>query len=188
MERLLKLVLVFGLLLPQVALAVPDAVNKSEAKQIAPEARPKDRKAVAARLGGVKLRACQRREARINTALDEVVSNSKRRLENIDRFINKTKDFYSQKQLSVADYSSRLAGLTEARVAAVKSIEAITQLGDFDCEGENPRNYLVKVRELRVAKHAAMKSYRQKAIDFMQAVKQARAQSKTNSSTNEVIE
>lgn len=188
MGRLLKLALVFGLLLPQAALAVPDAVKtKSEAKLVAPEARSKDHKAVA-RLGEVKLKACQRREARINTALGEVISNSQRRLGNIDRFINKTKDFYAKKQLSIGDYSSRLAGLAETRAAAVKSIEAITQLGDFDCEGEDPKNYLVKVRELRVAKHAAMKAYRQKAIDFMQAVKHARAQSKTNSSANEAGE
>ena len=175
MEKLLKATLVTGLLLPQAVLAMPDAVKaKIETRQTARETRAEERKTdVAAKLDATKLKVCEKREARINAAIDRIATNSDRHLKNIDRFIDKTKAFYSKKQLTMADYESKLTGLAEARTEAEKSVKAIKELEDFSCDSGDPKGFLAKVRELRTAKHAAMKSYRQKAIDFMQSVKQA---------------
>src|SRR5687768_6137062 len=101
MEKLLKLTLISGLLQPQAVLAMPDAIKtKVEARQAARETRAEERKAdVTVKLDAVKLKVCEKREARVNSAIDRLASNSERHLENIDRFIDKTKTFYSKKQL-----------------------------------------------------------------------------------------
>ena len=180
--KLLRLLILSTLLVPQLALGhMPDEIQaKQEARAAERAERIESIKAsVKAKLDSKKLQICERREANINRVMDRAVKRSQAHLTFIDRAITRTKTFYVKKELEMADYQSQLDGLTTKREEAHTAIDALAAQTDFDCDSDNPKEYLQNFQTLRQDKLAKMKAYRQAAISFMQSVKAAHADSQS---------
>lgn len=134
------------------------------------------------KLDEAKKKACEKNVSTINR-LQEVMN--KRRQNTVDR-ISKiseaVQDFYSKKQLNVANYDDLLAKVAAAKSVAESALQAQQQIPSLDCSGDRPRANVADFKDKRTTAIDAVKVYRDAVKDLARAVKTAASTATTTTS------
>lgn len=147
-----------------------------------------ERKAAAkAKLTDAKLKACQNREARINTILTKQSERATKHLVLFTTIAKRVQAFYSERELTLTNYDELVANV-EARKAAAETAVSNMQSPEiaFSCESDDPKAFIqVFVSERKLAIDA-LREYRTTVKDLIVGVKSVVGS--TTSAANKVEE
>lgn len=125
------------------------------------------------RLEGAKKKACEKRQTLINRLMDKMDSRHETVFNKITRISEAVQKFYTDKNLSVANYDDLLAEVVAAKGIAQSSIDAQQAVPELDCDSEHPRADVTDFRQKRLDTVDAMKAYRDAVKSLAQAVRTA---------------
>lgn len=130
------------------------------------------------KLADTKLRICKNRESNVNNLMDRITTRGEKQLELIDKIVERTQKYKTDKNLTVANYDTLLAAANAKKVAAQAAAEAV-EAGKvaFKCDGTDPKGNAAVFKQLMQGQVEAIKAYRSSAIELLKAVKQSQASS-----------
>lgn len=130
-----------------------------------------------------RLDVCKKREARINAIINKTAAQAEKHLAVFEKIEDRVKAFYTDRQLSVANYDVLVAAVDEKHTSAVAAVEGL-KTNDFSCDTTDATNPSGIVKDLALSKNDALKEYRSALKDLISAVKSA-ASSTDDSTTKE---
>jgi hypothetical protein len=175
MKRYLQTVLVAALFVVPLV-GVPALARAQQADQIvttnaAKLAEVKAR--VEGRLDDIKQAVCEKRLTVIQRIMDRAGTQGTKHLAVFDKILDRVKDFYDTKNLSVANYEALVTETTDMHDAAQTAIDAVNDDTEFSCDGDNPVGKVnVFNGEVR-AMRKALKEYRTSIKDLIVGIHSA---------------
>lgn len=128
---------------------------------------------IKSKLTEARLQKCEDQEERINSIIAKAGSQSEKQLSVFQSIKDKVVAFYTEKQLSAADYDSLLAIVEEKEAAALAAVSS-TETISLDCSAEGQQRELGNVLRNSVQSlHGALKEYRTAIKDLLKSVKKA---------------
>jgi hypothetical protein len=119
-------------------------------------------------------KVCDAREANLTKRMSRSVTVANQYKDNIDRIYGKVKDFYTTKQLNVANYDELTANVDTAQSAAADSISALKSLDvSVDCASQTVADSVASFREAVTGSRDSLKTYRQALVDLITSLKGA---------------
>ena len=125
------------------------------------------------KLDDTKKSVCEARKDTINTRIGNVTERSQNQYTRIDQIFTATTKFYTEKSLSVSNYDELVANVTQAKIAATATLQAIKDAPKFSCASDGPKADVQSFLNLRLDKQAAFKTYRDAVKALVDAVKTA---------------
>ncbi len=125
------------------------------------------------RLEGAKKKACEKHQTLINRLMEKMGSRHETAFNKIARISEAVQKFYTEKNLSVANYDDLLAEVVAAKGVAQSSMDAQEIVPELDCDSEHPRADVTDFRQKRLDTIDAMKAYRDAVKSLAQAVRTA---------------
>lgn len=92
-----------------------------------------------ARLTDAKLKACEKREQKINNIMARTVDRATKQIEVFDKIATRTKDFYTSKGRTVAGYDTLVAAVDTAKQKAEADLASMKNTATFDCSSADPK-------------------------------------------------
>lgn len=127
---------------------------------------------VSTRLADTKLENCKKREAAINKGLKNVADRRSKQLEVFNKISERTQKFYTDKDLSLANYDVLVADVNAKKSAAESAIADLkTKTIDFKCDGTDPVGAVDAYKAAREEVVVALKEYKTAIKNLIVAVK-----------------
>ena len=196
-NKLLKTILIFSFLIlfiftfSSISLASPNQTsNKLKATNATDSSKFKGREKLKERLGEVKLKICEKKEANIKKRANKLVQRAEKIQNIFGRIIQKTDKFYVDKlvpaDLEIDNYEGILNNLENKRKDVATAIAAAEDTADnFDCEGQNPKEQITQFRTNMKGVISALNEYKKAVINYLVTVrtkaKNYKAQTATSS-------
>jgi len=122
-------------------------------------------------LEGKRLAKCESKQNDINRLLDASTAVGNRHLENLQRLESKVTDFATKKSIASEAYTAAAATANEKESAAIAALE-VMENQQFDCSSVDGSDPSSGVKEIREAKRASLREYRDSIIALIHVVKQ----------------
>lgn len=149
-----------------------------EAKKTEMEAKREENKA---KLEDKKLEICKKRESAINKSMQNISDRRNKQLEFLNKVSERTQTFYSDKQLSLANYDALVADVNAKKAAAEQAIDTLkASTVEFKCDGSDPKGLGEAHKAARQPVIDALKDYKQSVKNLITGVKSV-APAKTES-------
>lgn len=116
---------------------------------------------------------CEEHKSALNTVVDNVVQRSKNHFDRITAIYDMTTKFYTDKGLSVSNYTTLVANVESAKAAAVLASQNLDSTPQFSCESDGPKADIQAFRNKRLDKVDTFASYRDAVKTLVTAVKAA---------------
>lgn len=115
---------------------------------------------VRGRLNEVRLQVCELRVDVINRIMDKAAEQGTKHLGVFTKILDRVKDFYKTKNLSVDNYQDLLDMAEQKAAAAQTAINTVADGTDFVCNSDDPVGKVDKFNGSVRAMHKALKEYR----------------------------
>ncbi len=137
------------------------------------------------RMEAGQLRACQNREAAMRRIIARMSARAERHLGVFDTIAERVKNFYVERDRTLANYDALVAEVDAKRVVAVAAVEAMQVFEGFDCDGEAPKAMVDFFRQGHRDVIEALQGYRMAIKNLIVGVKSIQGQeSSANNNTN----
>lgn len=128
------------------------------------------------RLTEVKLKVCQTKEKSLIKRMEQLGKLAGNIQENFSAIAERVEEYYTQKVVpngkTVANYDSLVADIeTKKGVVKTALTQAQNNVGNFSCDGEDPKGQLTQFREDMKAVKSALKNYRTSIKNLIVAVR-----------------
>lgn len=123
------------------------------------------------RLDDAKKRVCENRVSAVKNIMTHSAEAGTRHLNAFKNIFTRVVDFYTKKQLQVANYEALKAEAEAKYTAAAEAIASVKNSPNLDCSSENPVGVADQFKGKIKAMHAAIKSYRNSVHQLIVAVK-----------------
>jgi hypothetical protein len=133
-------------------------------------------------------KSCTARKASLTKRMANAVTQAERHKAVFDKIYGKVKDFYTAKNLTVADYAALTAKVDTAQANAQASIDALKSLDvSVDCTYQTVAESVSAFQQAVKSSRDSLKAYRSSLVDLIKAVKTAAGTSEdsTSNSTNQ---
>ena len=150
-----------------------------EAKKTEMEAKMEEHKA---KLADNKLEVCKKHEAAINKNIQGTSDRRTKQLEFLNTVSERIQTFYTDKNLSLANYDALVADVNAKKAAAEQAIDTLkVTTVEFKCDGSDPKGVGEANKAARQPVIDALKAYKQSVKNLITGVKSV-APAKTESS------
>lgn len=133
--------------------------------------------------------ACEARKSNLQRRMTNAVAAADRHKEVFDKIYTRVKDFYTNKNLNVANYADLTAAVDKAQADAQAQIDALSGLDvSVDCTSQTVADSVAAFQTAVKSTRDSLKAYRAALVDLIKSLKGAStgAHSTTdNSTTNE---
>jgi hypothetical protein len=183
-----SLVLALAIVTPSLAQNGRSA-RAEEAKLNAQERVRAIKEKVTARKAELREGVCQRRQEKLDNAIDRLHTRTGRLKTVIDTMYARVKGFYESGQLTVENYAELTATIDTASAdadAAVSAVESFTIT--VDCENNNLGSQLDGFRTAVSETRTALKDYRKALVDLISAMNNSAKAEADNSNSNDTEE
>jgi hypothetical protein len=142
-----------------------------------------------AKLADKRLEVCNKRADKINQIVSNSVEQSRKNLDVFAGIEQRVEDFYTSKQLSVANYDALTTAADQKKADAEAALQVAAETS-FSCDQTNPAHPGEIIKTLMQTQHQALKDYRTSVKNLIVAVKHGLASSSdtqksdTNDSTD----
>jgi hypothetical protein len=127
-------------------------------------------------------KACVARKAALTIRMNNAVRQAKHHKEVFDNIYTKVKNFYTTKQLNVADYSTLTANVDKAQADAQTQIDALSALNvSVDCTSQTVADSVDAFGQAVKTTHDSLKVYRASLTELINSLKGASTGSSANS-------
>lgn len=125
---------------------------------------------------------CERRVAKLQSAMTRLEARSTKLLGVIDSFYTKVTGFYSSGQLTVSNYDELLDNVDTARATATDEVAVLGALNeDIDCTDPEVTIDVATFKESAVSTKEVLKAYRKTLVELISSM---RAQSAEDNNAN----
>jgi len=130
-------------------------------------------------------KSCEARK----TSLDKRMSNAVRQAQNhkevFDKIYTRVKDFYTTKNLNIANYDTLTVSVDKAQADAAASIMALQGLDiSVDCSSQTVAGSVSTFQQAVKTTRDSLKTYRSSLVDLIKAIKGASSGTDSGTSTN----
>jgi len=126
-----------------------------------------------AKLDTAKKRACDNHQATINKLMTTMDQRRQNAFDRITKITTAVENYYTQKQLSISNYTDLVAAVDAAKDAAQTAMAAQQAIPPLNCSGDHPRADVADFKDKRAGSIDAIKAYRDAAKALVDAVKAA---------------
>jgi len=138
------------------------------------------------KLQGDHLKACQDRQADINTHIGRLSARLQEHYDLYTRVAGNVKAFYIKKGLSISNYTALVADIDAKAAAAQSAINTVKSSSvSFDCKGDNPKGALQQIKANVGAAETALKNYRLSIKNLITAIKAALPKTTTSTGASQ---
>ncbi|MGB3023832.1 MAG: hypothetical protein WBB39_03440 [Candidatus Saccharimonadales bacterium] len=138
---------------------------------------------VAQKLDDTKQKVCKNREAGIKKNTNNIQERASRQLDVFGKIVDRVKQFYVDKQYSVANYDELVQAVDDKRAAAEMMVKDVTTFSQtFSCTSDNAGTFKDELKAQLRAQQTALKDYKTAVKNLIVAVKSANSESKTTES------
>lgn len=123
-----------------------------------------------AKLADKRLEVCNKRADRINQIASQSVQQSRKNLAVFAGIEQRVEDFYTTKQLSVANYDALTTAADQKKADAEAALQVASETS-FSCDQTNPAHPGEVIKSLMQTQHQALKDYRTAVKNLIVAVK-----------------
>lgn len=125
-------------------------------------------------------RACTARKAALTRRMNNAVSQANKHKAVFDKIYTRVKDFYTTKNLNVADYDTLTTTANNAQTNAQASIDALQSLNIApDCSSETVADGVSAFQAAVKSTRDSLKSYRTALVDLINSLKGASTEAST---------
>jgi len=115
---------------------------------------------------------CEKKSADIVTRMASIAEQGEKQIAVFDKISQKVQEFYSEKNYTVADYTSLLNAVTVSKAAAEKAIGAVSrESSSFSCDAEDPKLNVEAFKAAVITKNETLKAYKTSIKDLIVAIK-----------------
>lgn len=134
------------------------------------------REAVETRLSEAKLKICKRHEASINNVISRVSDRDQKRQNLFNATVEKIQAFYTNKNLSIANYDVLLSDLESKKLQSRLTIDAMNNTKvTFECNNNDPKGIVSSFKNNHSATAVELNNYKESVKAFLKVVKTAAA-------------
>lgn len=126
-----------------------------------------------ARLAENALKLCQKREKRINAIMARTVDRATKQTEVFDKIATRTKEFYTSKGRTVANYDALVAAVDAAKQKTETDLAAMKAESTFKCDSANPKGSATAFKDNLKLAIADLKAYKTAVKNLIVGVKSA---------------
>lgn len=147
-----------------------------------------DRQAAAAekreaRLADAKLKVCEKREQKINNIMARTVDRATKQIAVFDKIATRTKDFYTSKGRTVANYDALVAAVDTAKQKAETDLATMKTTATFDCSSTDPKGSAAAFKTNLKLVIADLKAYKTAVKNLIVGVKSAQGAASSGKSS-----
>jgi hypothetical protein len=166
------------------------AEQRAEKARAAAEERGEVKRAEAeTRLADKKLEICERREQKVQNIMARISDRGDKHLDVFTKISDRVQTFYTDKNLTVANYDELVANVDKKKQAAEAQVAAIREASvEFNCDSEDPKGVAWAFKDDMKAQVAALKEYRTAVKDLLVAVKKSLGEAEGSESESETEE
>jgi len=118
--------------------------------------------------------ACEARKSNLTRRMDHAATQAQKHKDVFDKIYTRVQEFYTNKQLNVADYDSLKTAADSAQTDAQASVEALASLNvDIDCTSQTVAESVSAFREAVKNTRDSLKDYRKALVDLINSLKGA---------------
>ena len=129
------------------------------------------REALQERLEGAKKKACEKHQTTINRIITKMNKGHETSFDRITRISEAIQKFYTEKELSIANYDDLVAAINAAKGVAQTNTEEQVAVPELDCDSDHPRADVTDFRQKRLDSVDSVKAYRDAVKALGQAVR-----------------
>lgn len=155
-------------------------------RELAQQKLQEKRKDVKAHTEAEREKSCNARKASLEKRMANAVTQAERHKKTIDEIYTKVKNFYTTKNLSVANYSTLTANVDTAQANAQASIDALKGLDvNVDCTSQTVADSVSTFQQAVSSTRDSLKSYRTSLVALITAIKGDSTSTDKTNSTNQ---
>jgi hypothetical protein len=138
-----------------------------------------------ARLADAKLKACQKREQKINATMARMAERGTRHIAVFTKISERTQAFYTKKGRTLSNYDALVTEVEAKKAEAEAAVKATKDTSvSFACDGTDPKGVAASFKENLKAQNEALKAYKTAVKNLIVGVKSVQGTT-SSSKTNE---
>lgn len=130
------------------------------------------RAAVEAKLAGVKLQVCQRRQKAITNIMERIADRGQKQLTLFTTIANRVETFYTDKGKTLDNYDALVADVNAKQAAAQTTVDTIkADSTGFSCDSSDPKGFVDSFKGSLKSEISALQDYRTSVKNLTVGVK-----------------
>jgi hypothetical protein len=128
------------------------------------------------RLAAAKLKVCETRKNKITAIINRSVVRTERQLKLFTTIAKRVQKFYTEKNLTVANYDELVAAVDAAKAKTEADLSTFKNLDGFDCSSDDPKGELEEFKMAIESMRQSLKDYRTSVRSLIVGVKTAQGE------------
>lgn len=126
----------------------------------------------AIKLEDAKLKACQKREQKINKIFQRIATRGEKQMDVFTKISERTQAFYETKGRTLDNYEALVAAVETEKTEAEAAVQAVKDRSEeFQCDGTDPKGVASLFKEDLKSQITALKEYKQAVKELIVGVK-----------------